>query len=718
MVMKPAKAFWSALVAVLLVAPFARSDEASYPAQANEDTRSAYSYVRAVYGDASVQSSANGRVTVGRNMPISTGDELSVSEAGRVEIALADGNLLEVGGGTEARFASLASQQGDEDSVSAIRMSSGSVILAAISSSSADLPRIDTDEASVYLSPGARVRVNADSRRGTAIIVRTGNAEVRTPQGSYHVHAGEYLLARAGEEPEIEHGTFSRDRFDFWAADRLETATDPHGVAARYVDSDYSGDVASMDGYGDWSYSPEYGTDVWSPRVDAGWTPYSDGSWYYTPAGLTWWSYNPWGWYPFHYGSWCFSNVWNRWCWLPAAVYSPAWVYWGFSSGYVGWCPIGVYSYWSPWFGTYFRNFGWAPRGGVSIAIQGTFNSRSVDFRGWNFVGSRNFASTSSRMDVISGTRIADRLGTSQISVSSRPIVVSPRAGGVHEAIQSFVREAPSTIQRSASNDSGRLAPILAHQRTLPADTLAAVQQRSVVAREGRLSGPGVADVAPRGALVERSRSFPEVATRAPALPESRAVVRPDLSRPTVDPRNRSLDSRTADSVRTDERAKAAADWRSRSLTRSTTDSSARYTDRYSETSRQDNWRSGGEMPPARRVIEGAVPGRRASETLEESPRTRAWRDSSSTAAPREFRTEPRPAPRTEFREPRTESAPREFRADPRPAPRMEFREPRAESHAAPAPPPRVERAPAPQSAPPRSEPHHAPPPNRGRPDR
>ena len=58
-----------------------------------------------------------------------------------------------------------------------------------------------------------------------------------------------------------------------------------------------------------------------------GWTPYSYGSWYYTPIGLSWWSYDPWGWYPHHYGNWFFDVGWNSWCWSPGYVYSPAWVY-------------------------------------------------------------------------------------------------------------------------------------------------------------------------------------------------------------------------------------------------------------------------------------------------------------------------------------------------------------------------------------------------------
>jgi hypothetical protein len=740
---------------ILLGSSLGLADEASY-GQATGDgaRRSAYSYIRVTNGEVTVVSQYNGRVAASRNMPISTGDEISVSDAGRAEVALADGNLLEVGGATRLRFESLLDQQGEDDSVSSIRLLEGSVLIAAVSAHGGEIPRIDTEEATVYLNAGARIRVNEDPRRGTTVIARSGNAEVRTPQGSYRVHAGEFLVARGEEEPEIQRGAFSRDRFDIWAADRLEALSDSRNASARYVDSEYASDVAALDGYGDWNYSQEYQTDVWSPRVDAGWTPYSYGSWYPTPAGLTWWSSDPWGWYPFHYGNWFFSASWNRWCWGPASVYSPGWVYWGFSPGFVGWCPIGNYSYWSPWFDGYYRRLGFN-RPGVSIAIQGTFPVRTVDFRGWNFVGARNLGAAVSRMDVIPGARIADRLGASQVAISSRPIVVSPRAGNIHEAMQSFLRDAPRTIERTAPADSARLAPILAHQRTLPESTIEAVKQRAVVADRGRLAGPGVADVAPRGALVERNRSLSEITARAPVAerghanvapgtpalrtPESQARSRADAARPGADWRTRSVESRERETVRTErpdartiERARPereapspSGDWRSRSRTsiapesprpsrsletprreapsgdwksrsRASTAPESLPSGRSLESPRRETWRSREELPPARRVIEGAVPGRRAPESsVDQAPRTRSWRETAPPPPAREYRSEPRP----------------------------EYRAPR-DSHPGPAPAPHIERAPAysappPRAEPPRAEPRHsAPPPNRGRPDR
>ena len=139
---------------------------------------------------------------------------------------------------------------------------------------------------------------------------------------------------------------------------------------------------------------------------------------------MTWWSLDSWGWYPFHYGNWFFDSGWNSWCWSPGYVYSPAWVYWGYTSGYVG--------YNSPWWDNYYRNWNY-PRNNLAFAIHGNYATRRVDMRGWNFTGTNGFGTTRGRVDVVPGTRVVDRLG-GQIAVSSLPIVLSARTGaGVRE---------------------------------------------------------------------------------------------------------------------------------------------------------------------------------------------------------------------------------------------------------------------------------------------
>src|SRR5262245_46946769 len=122
--MKTIKAILTGLALVLMAASTVRGQE-------NGTRRSAYSYVRETEGQVSVTSRYNGRVEARRNLPSSAGDEIEVSQGGRAEVALADGNALFVEGGARAQFSSLHDQQGDDDQFSAINLTEGSVVLAA-----------------------------------------------------------------------------------------------------------------------------------------------------------------------------------------------------------------------------------------------------------------------------------------------------------------------------------------------------------------------------------------------------------------------------------------------------------------------------------------------------------------------------------------------------------------------------------------------------------
>jgi len=710
-------------------------------ASAQAERRSAYSYVREVSGEVTVVSGLNGTVDASRNLPISPGDELRTDDPGRAEVALADGNVLHVGGGTSVQFVSLYAQQGTDDEVSAVSLKEGSVVLSVLGSDDKAVPRVDTEDVTVYTNPGSRVRVNADPRRGTAVIVRAGSVEVRSPLGSYTVRAGNYLLAQGEQEPEIARGSFSRDRFDSWAADRLSVTYDsPQNASSQYVGEDNAADVASLDGYGNWDYNSTYSTYVWRPTVNAGWAPYSNGSWYYTPAGLTWWSADPWGWFPNHYGNWFFDTGWNSWCWAPGYVYSPAWVYWAYTPSYVGWCPTGWYGYYSPWWNTYYKQWSY-PRAGLAFALNGTYSTRRVDLRGWNFTGSNGFGATRGRMDVVPGSRMGDRLG-GQLAISSRPIVVNNRNGvGVRDALRDYVRDAPAKIQRTADRDTQqRLEPVLARDRELPSSSVDALRDRAVVAERGRLSGPGAADLAPRGAtIVDRGRGgVQESTTRVetdhatgrtvirssggsarPADTIDRAA-RPDLRQTEARPadqrtdatqawRSRSVAAQTGSSG---EAPRQSADtntvgrenrehWRSRTPTgaRSQGDGSQADAGRGGQHNAQANadkggedWRShGSSVPPARRVIEGSVPGRRSNDGSGQQNRESIPRDPASGSGHRDHGNAtsaagPREAPH--------QAAPQQV-APPRSAP-----PPPQPQHSAPPP---SAPAPAPRPAPPSS---------------
>jgi hypothetical protein len=768
--------------------------------RAEDVERNGYSYVRDTVGSVTVVSSLNGRVTARRNMPISAGDEILVSDSGRAEIGLADGNLLFVGGGTRARFSSLYAQQGEGDDFSAIDLRDGSVVLAAMGADNGAIPRVDTEAATVYLSAGSRVRVNADPRRGTVVVVRAGSAEVRTRADSYTVEAGQYLIVDGNDEPEIARGVFSRDRFDLWAADRLEElySDTTRSASVRYVDDDYASDVVALDDYGDWEYSSTYSTRVWTPRVSVGWSPYSRGSWYNTPIGLTWWSSDPWGWYPYHYGTWYFDAGFSHWSWVPSYVYSPAWVYWAYTPRYVGWCPVGYYSFYSPWFNDYYRSWGWnsgySRNASLYFALSGTFRTRDVELGGWNFVNSGNFGSGYDPISVVSGGRLLESLGD-HIAISGKPIVVSSRGDSLPQALQSYVRDAPSRIERAKGLDSSRLAPVLGRQKALSASTIDALKERAVIAGRGKFAGPGAEELATRGAVVDRGSSIKDFLAapgREKGSVDRESVfargrkgndgVAPDIVREKAgrsgpvraeDPadwRGRGkADKGSAAPVESIERqgksrggpegfdapregkriersapapAAPADDWRLRApavkrgspggsrgsdVERSKPGKSfAREENR--PAAREDKWRGRQEPAfesrpapapksfnekssegwrskseaPAKRVIEGAVPGRRSQDYREVAPRAK------ERAPSADWRTNERsaPAPRVE---PREQKAPREYRPESRPEPRPEPREYKApreyRPESRPAPAPRVDKSPQYSAPPPASAP-------------
>jgi hypothetical protein len=132
--------------------------------------------------------------------------------------------------------------------------------------------------------------------------------------------------------------------YDTYLADPYYFDPYRNDVSYRYVTSVAPG-INDLSYYGDWQNVSNYGY-CWSPRVDAGWTPYSEGYWLNDyPYGPTWVSSEPWGYAPYHYGRWAFVN--DRWYWIPDSVnttpiYSPALVaFVPFSDNQIGWVPLG-----------------------------------------------------------------------------------------------------------------------------------------------------------------------------------------------------------------------------------------------------------------------------------------------------------------------------------------------------------------------------------------
>ncbi len=317
-----------------------------------------------IHGDVSTQRGDSGDWSAATmNQPVMGGDKISTSDNARAELQLDFANTFRVGANSKANIATLTRKDIQ------IQVSQG-VFNYVVSKDSEAEPEIDTPNVSVHPAHHDgifRIEVRPDG--DTLVIVRKGEAQIATPQGSAEVHSGEMATVR-GDTNSAQYKISDapeRDDWDRWNADRdhlIQNAQSWHHTNRYYTGTQ------DLDNNGKWEDVPDYG-DVWVPNEPEGWAPYRDGNWVYEPYyGWTWVGYEPWGWAPYHYGRWFWWG--NSWAWWPGPVYAgynpfwaPAYVsFWGwgwgvgFGWGGFGWLPIGPCDWFHPWWGGFGGRFG------------------------------------------------------------------------------------------------------------------------------------------------------------------------------------------------------------------------------------------------------------------------------------------------------------------------------------------------------------------------
>lgn len=174
--------------------------------------------------------------------------------------------------------------------------------------------------------------------------------QVSGPPGGY-VDPGYGYQPQAGYpagDPQGYQGGYAPSTEDQAAAGTAYGAPEPEPSTtpgdAGYVMGDVTDPEidATLDGYGSWEESGDYGR-IWRPdttTVGVDFTPYeTDGSWIWSDAG---WNYScdyNWGWLPFHYGRWGWFD--GYWGWQPGYNWTAAAVEWRGGGGYTGWRPLG-----------------------------------------------------------------------------------------------------------------------------------------------------------------------------------------------------------------------------------------------------------------------------------------------------------------------------------------------------------------------------------------
>jgi hypothetical protein len=328
-------------------------------AQGQQPAQTAVARLSAVHGQVSTMRGDAGQWNPGSvNTPVVPGDSVATADGSRAELQLDFANVLRLDQHTEAKLADL------EQNKLQVQLASGLVDFTVTNGTQADA-EIDTPNMGVHpLSPGT-YRIQVTSPTETSLIVRKGEAEVLTNQGSVKVEAGQMIQIHGSDNPEYKiDAAPGGDDFDKWCRNRDREMQNSPSVA--HTGPYYTG-ANDLDTYGQWNEVPDYGW-CWTPQVDAGWVPYSAGYWGWEPYwGYTWISSEPWGWAPYHYGRWFMYG--GAWRWWPAVgyfgsrpIWAPAYVSFfgfgrgigvgfGFGFGSVGWLALGPRDIFHPWWG-------------------------------------------------------------------------------------------------------------------------------------------------------------------------------------------------------------------------------------------------------------------------------------------------------------------------------------------------------------------------------
>jgi hypothetical protein len=353
-------------------------------AEAAEAAKHGVARISMMHGDVSTQRGDSGSWSAATlNQPVVAGDKVSTGDGGRAELQLDYANILRLGANSKANIANLTSENIQ------IQLAQGIANYTVFKESQAE-PEIDTPNVAVHPAHHDGVfRIEVRPDGDTIVIVRKGEAQLSTPQGSTEVRQGDMATIRGTSENaqyKISDAP-SPDDWDRWNADRDHMIRDAQSW--RHTNRHYTGSE-DLDNYGNWQNVPDYG-DVWTPNEPEGWTPYSDGSWVWEPYwGWTWVGYEPWGWAPYHYGRWFWWN--NAWAWWPGPVwagYYPFWApayvsFWGWGGGFgfglgwgwgsFGWLPIGPCDWFHPWWGGFRGRFG-------TVGFHGGFHGGFGGFR-------------------------------------------------------------------------------------------------------------------------------------------------------------------------------------------------------------------------------------------------------------------------------------------------------------------------------------------------
>lgn len=293
--------------------------------QAQDDPPGRVGRIASLQGEVWVYEAEQGEwVVAQRNRPLTQGDRLSTSNAGRVELRIGS-TALYLGGSAELEAVRL------DDERMQFALLRGSLGLRVRSIEVAAELEVLSPEGRFMPSRSGLYRVDRQDESSFAGVWR-GELQFQSPDLVRTVHPGQRAeFWRDGPQRVTRSQWLAPLDDEFAQALLRDDQADTRSAATMFVSPEMTG-VEELDRFGAWQQHPEFGA-VWTPAdVASTWVPYRYGQWVWLrPWGWTWVDDAPWGFAPFHYGRWLWWG--NRWCWAPGGrmvrpVYAPALVAW------------------------------------------------------------------------------------------------------------------------------------------------------------------------------------------------------------------------------------------------------------------------------------------------------------------------------------------------------------------------------------------------------
>jgi len=255
------------------------------------------------------------------NLPITQGAKIRANNDGRAEIEFEDGSTLRITPGTVVEFPEL-SLRSSGGKVSTVHLQEGTAYLNFSGSKDDQFTMSFGREKFALINP-AHLRVQMGDTDATLAVFK-GEVQVEGPSGTVPVDKKQTATFDLANHDKYEIAkNLEQDPYDAWDKQQEDYHQRYMARSSSYNSySPYAYGTTDLNYYGNFTNVAGYGN-MWQPYfANAGWDPFMNGAWAYSPGfGYNWVSAYPWGWTPYHYGNWMFVPGYG-WMWQPGGSWA------------------------------------------------------------------------------------------------------------------------------------------------------------------------------------------------------------------------------------------------------------------------------------------------------------------------------------------------------------------------------------------------------------